>query len=56
MFRPAELRTILSVANPHLKAFTLLGINCAFGAKDCATLAHSHADGEWMEFPRVKTA
>ena len=34
----AEIRKLVKSAEPHLKAMILLGINCAFGPKDCETL------------------
>lgn len=57
-FTAAELRAIIDAAGNPLKAMILLGINCGFGATDCATLPQSGIDLErgWIEFPRPKTA
>lgn len=56
MFQPAELRKILESAGQPLKAMVLLGINCGFGQSDVANLPMAAIDGEWIEFPRPKTA
>jgi integrase len=57
MFEPLELRTILEAANVPMRAFVLLGVNCAFGASDIAKLPKSAVDlaGGWIVFPRGKT-
>lgn len=57
MFEAAELRTILDTAKTPLKAMILLGINCGFGATDCAKLPLDALDlvGGWIDFPRPKT-
>ncbi len=52
-----ELRKMLTTAEPPLAAMILLGLNCAFGASDCANLpldAIDFATG-WVSFPRKKT-
>lgn len=43
--------------DPQLRAMTLLGLNCALGATDCANLHERHLDLKrgWLTYPRVKT-
>jgi integrase len=57
MFTTAELHCILNSAKPPIKAMVLLGLNCAFGNMDIATLPKTAIDrnGGWIEFPRSKT-
>ena len=57
MFEAAELRTILDAANVPMRAFVLLGLNCAFGASDLARLPKAAIDlgTGWIVFPRGKT-
>src|SRR5205823_1479729 len=57
MFEPNEIRAMLAKASVPLRAMILLGINCAFGNADCATLPLSalDLDGGWINFPRPKT-
>lgn len=52
-----EIQSILAVAPPQLRAMILLGVNCAFGNKDCAELQTNNIDLDhgWVYFPRVKT-
>lgn len=52
-----DLRTAIDKANVPLKAWLLLGANCAFYAKDCADLPSKAVDldGGWLAFPRKKT-
>lgn len=58
MMEPAELRKLISKAQPHIKAFILLGLNCGMGNADCAELQHSDIDLShgWLDYPRPKTA
>ncbi len=58
MLEAEQLRTIITAANPPMKAMVLLGINCGFGNTDCAKLPHTaiDLDGGWITFPRPKTA
>jgi integrase len=44
-------------ASPTLRAMVLLGINCAFGPTDCATLPREAVDlnAAMIDFPRKKT-
>jgi integrase len=57
MFEAAELRRLLDMAFPQLKAMILLGLNCGFGNHDCATVPLTALDLEkgWVDFPRPKT-
>lgn len=57
-FTADELRRIIKAADPTLRAMILIGVNCAYGAADVASLpqtALNLADG-WLDFARVKTA
>jgi integrase len=53
----AEIRNLLEIASPQLKAMILLGINAGFGNEDVATLPIEALDLEagWAQFPRPKT-
>jgi len=57
MFEAEQIRGVLDIASPTIKAMTLLGINCGFGNNDCATLRHDVLDLKkgWIDFPRPKT-
>ncbi len=57
MFSAEQIRALLAAANPQMKAMILLGINCAFGNTDCATLMRNKLDLDrgWHNFPRPKT-
>ena len=57
LFEAAEIHAMLAAASPALRAMILLGVNCAFGNNDCATLPRSAIDltGGWVNFPRPKT-
>lgn len=55
MFHAAEIRKVIYAARPHLRAMTLLGINCGFGQSDIANLPLSAVADGWVEFPRPKT-
>ena len=57
LFTASEIRSMVDVASPQLKAMVLLGINCAFGNSDCGTLP-MHAvdlDNGWIDYARPKT-
>jgi len=58
MMEAEELRTIIATARQPIKAMVLLGINCAFGQTDVASLPISAIDFKkgWVDFPRPKTA
>jgi integrase len=57
-FTRRQLRAMLRAAPEPLRTMILLGINCAFGNHDCATLPISAIDlaRGWVNFPRPKTA
>jgi integrase len=57
MFEADELRQILDVASPGMKAMILLGINCGFGNSDIAKLSLKAVDPDkgWIDYPRPKT-
>lgn len=57
MFQADEIRRMIDGAGVQLKAMILLGINCAFGNMDCATLPLKALDLEngWVDFGRPKT-
>jgi len=56
MFEAGELRMAIEKASRQMRAMILLGINCGFGQSDIATLPQSALAGDWIEFPRPKTA
>jgi integrase len=56
MFEADEIKEMLAIAPPQLKAMVFLGINCGFGNADCANLYPSSIQGEWARLPRSKTA
>ena len=51
-----DCHTFLDNASPQMKAWLLLGLNAAFGPTDIVTLQRGHLDGDWVRFPRSKTA
>jgi integrase len=57
LFSAEEIRKILGIAGPSMKAMILLGINCGFGNADCANLPTLAVDLDkgWIDFPRPKT-
>ncbi len=57
LFSAEEIKSLLAVASPTLKAMILLGINCGFGNSDCAALPQKSLDfkGGWVRFDRPKT-
>lgn len=57
MFEAADIRKVLAKADEVLKCMILLGMNCAFGQSDLASLPQSAIDlkGGWVTYPRVKT-
>ncbi len=58
IFTPEQVRSMVKVAGPTLKAAILLGINGGFGNSDCAALPIAAADLEAavIDFERPKTA
>jgi integrase len=57
LFEPSEICQMLDASNPTLKAMILLGVNCAFGNSDCASLPLDVIDLQngWIDYPRPKT-
>ena len=57
MLEAAELRQVLDAAGQPMRAMILLGVNCAFGPVDVATLPQKALDlkAGWVNFPRPKT-
>jgi integrase len=55
LFTAEQIRYMLDNATGELRDLILLGINCAFGPKDCLTLTANRIKGEWIEHPRPKT-
>jgi integrase len=57
MFEAGEIKRMIEAAGQPLKSMVYLGINCAFGNSDCATLPLSalDLDGGWLNYHRVKT-
>jgi integrase len=53
----SDLRRVIEAADPVLRAATLLGLNCGFGAQDCSDLTLADLDRRpgWVELPRRKT-
>ncbi|MFZ5833473.1 MAG: tyrosine-type recombinase/integrase, partial [Planctomycetota bacterium] len=57
MYSADEVRRVLAVCKPQLRAAVLLAINCAYGNGDVASLPLSALDLQegWATFPRPKT-
>lgn len=57
MFAAEEIRAMLALAKPQMKAMIYLGINCGFGNHDCATLPREKLDlkNGWHSYARPKT-
>ncbi len=57
MLEATEIHKLLGAASIPLKAMLLLGINCAFGNHDCATLPLTaiDLDAGWVDYARPKT-
>ncbi len=56
-FEAEEIHKVLAVASPHVKAFTLLGVNCGLGNTDIAMMTRDdiNLDAGWHDMPRGKT-
>ena len=56
-FEASEVRSMLSVAPPALKAMILLGVNCGFGPNDCGLLKKNFVDlnAGFVDYARSKT-
>jgi integrase len=55
MWEPEELRRLLLLASPMIKAWVLLGLNCALANDDVAKLTHTFLKKGWLVYPRPKT-
>jgi integrase len=55
MYAAADIRKLVKAADDHLRAMVLLGINCAYGPRDCETLPQTAIAGNWLEHARTKT-
>ena len=57
LFTAEEIRLLIYVADPQLRAMIYLGVNGGMGNTDCASLPMSAPDltGGWLNFPRPKT-
>jgi len=57
LFSADEVKKLLDVASPTMKAMILLGINAGFGNGDCGNLPLATLDLEsgWVNYPRPKT-
>ncbi|MFC1759717.1 tyrosine-type recombinase/integrase [Planctomycetota bacterium] len=56
-YEAESIRLMVKNASPEFKAMILLGINCAFGPKDCCTLPRRavNLNAGWCDYPRPKT-
>ncbi|HJN07075.1 MAG TPA: hypothetical protein QF564_00165 [Pirellulaceae bacterium] len=57
-FSTTELLATLDECGVHLRAMTLLGVNCGFSNSDCSTMPLDAVNLEtgWVDFARAKTA
>jgi integrase len=55
MFTAAQIRKLVTLADPQLKAMIYLGINCGFGPTDCINLPSDKVGGGWHIYGRPKT-
>jgi integrase len=55
MFEAAEITKLIAAASPAVKAMILLAVNGGLGNSDLANLPKSAVQGDWIQFPRVKT-
>ena len=57
LFTAKQIKAVLKLARPAMKAMILLGINGGMGNTDVATLtaAAFDLDGGWLDYPREKT-
>lgn len=53
LYEAADIRKLVKAASAELKWMILMGINCAFGPRDCELFPGP--DGEWHNFARPKT-
>jgi integrase len=57
LFSAEEIKQLIALVNHTTETLIWLGINCGFGASDCAGLQIHDIDleGGWVSFPRPKT-
>lgn len=57
MLESTQIRDVLKIALPVMKAMILLGVNVGMGNEDVARLEfrHLNLDSGWLDFPRPKT-
>ncbi len=57
LYSADEIRRMIAVANPQMRAAILLGINAGYGPTDLSRLPEAAVDlkGGWLTFPRPKT-
>lgn len=58
MFTPEQIKSLLAVATPNMRAMILMGINGGLGNTDLGTLPRKAVDlkAGWLDWPRPKTA
>ena len=58
MLEADQIRHMLGVTDPLMRAMILLGVNCGFGGGDLGQLPQRvlDLDGGWVEWPRPKTS
>jgi integrase len=58
MFLPEQIKALLAVASPGMKAMILLAINGGLGNADLGAMTEPVLDlkNEWLNYPRAKTA
>lgn len=54
-FEAAEIRKLLDIASPQMRAMILLGINAGYGNADCGRLTRDMLVDGWIESHRAKT-
>ncbi len=56
VFTAEQIRALLAIAGPKLRAMVLLGVNCGYGNTDCAKLVTGKLDlvHGWANFARTK--
>jgi integrase len=57
MFTKEDASRVVAAAKPPIKAMVLLGLNCALGNTDCASMLLSDVNLKtgWLDYPRRKT-
>lgn len=55
-FTVDELHALYTAAKPQMRCFMLLALNGGLGNGDLGQLEPKHIQGEWLDYPRPKTA